>query len=143
MSGFYRDGLIMFFIVNTIFGGKFTSMYYGYVHLLFVGLTSFRVRALILYVAAGALADAFAALRDARQPDTAAMFLLACHEIYTQISSNSETSVETYEDMEEKQRFQLPSRNLDDDDIKAVSEFFGEYQRKLVHLCMDAIPIFD
>ncbi|WOK98641.1 WD repeat-containing protein 11 isoform X2 [Canna indica] len=105
-------------------------------------------RALILYVAAGALAEALAALRNAQQPDTAAMFLLACHEIYAQISSNSETSDETSVKetsitMEEKQTFQLPSRNLVDEDLKAVSEFYGEYQRKLVHLCMDAIPIFD
>lgn len=37
-------------------------------------------RALILFVAAGNLSDALAALHSARLPDTAAMFLLACHE---------------------------------------------------------------
>ncbi|XP_042424399.1 WD repeat-containing protein 11-like isoform X2 [Zingiber officinale] len=100
-------------------------------------------RALILYVAAGALVEAFAALRDARQPDTAAMFLLACHEIYSQASPNSQTDVETSITVDEKQSFQLPLRNLVDEDIKAISEFYGEYQRKLVHLCMDATPTFD
>jgi hypothetical protein len=37
-------------------------------------------RALILFVAAGNLSEALAALHSARLPDTAAMFLLACHE---------------------------------------------------------------
>nr|XP_009381634.1 PREDICTED: WD repeat-containing protein 11 isoform X1 [Musa acuminata subsp. malaccensis] len=100
-------------------------------------------RALILYVAAGALAEALTALRNARQPDTAAMFMLACHEIYTQISSESQTSVEAFASVDENRSFRLPSRNLEDEDLKAVSEFYGEYQRRLVHLCMDATPSFD
>ena len=37
-------------------------------------------RALILYVGAGALQEALASLHKAQQPDTAAMFILACHE---------------------------------------------------------------
>ncbi|GBG86177.1 hypothetical protein CBR_g41081 [Chara braunii] len=37
-------------------------------------------RALILFVSAGALVDALAAIKSARLPDTAAMFLVACHE---------------------------------------------------------------
>lgn len=100
-------------------------------------------RALILYVAAGALVEAFEALRDARQPDTAAMFLLACHEIYSQVSPKSQIDVETSITVDEKQSFQLPLWHLEDEDIKAISEFYGEYQRKLVHLCMDATPTFD
>nr|POF23854.1 hypothetical protein CFP56_51705 [Quercus suber] len=42
-------------------------------------------RALILYVGAGALQEALAALREAQQPDTAAMFIHACREIYAEI----------------------------------------------------------
>lgn len=100
-------------------------------------------RALILYVAAGALVEAFEALRDARQPDTAAMFLLACHEIYSQVSPKSQIDVETSITVDEKESFQLPLWNLEDEDLKAISEFYGEYQRKLVHLCMDATATFD
>lgn len=96
-----------------------------------------------MYVAAGALAEALTALRNARQPDTAAMFMLACHEIYTQISSESQTSVEAFASVDGNRSFRLPSRNLEDEDLKAVSEFYGEYQRRLVHLCMDATPSFD
>ncbi|XP_039688685.1 WD repeat-containing protein 11 isoform X3 [Medicago truncatula] len=45
-------------------------------------------RALILYVAAGALQEALAALREAQLPDTAAMFILACREIHAEIISD-------------------------------------------------------
>lgn len=101
-------------------------------------------RALILYVAAGSLHDALAALRDAQQPDTAAMFLLACHEIYGEITSVSEGAREPLETSEDdKQKFKLPNRNLEDEDLITVSEYYGQYQRKLVHLCMDAVPLFD
>lgn len=101
-------------------------------------------RALILYVAAGALPEALSALRNVQQPDTAAMFLLACHEINAQIALKSPPLDEQLESsLEMKQKFHLPSRNLEDDDLIAVSEYYGQYQRKLVHLCMDAIPLFD
>ncbi|XP_008809225.1 WD repeat-containing protein 11 isoform X2 [Phoenix dactylifera] len=101
-------------------------------------------RALILYVAAGALPEALSALRNAQQPDTAAMFLLACHEINAQIASKSRPLDEQLESsLEMKQKFHLPSRNLEDEDLIAVSEYYGQYQRKLVHLCMDAVPLFD
>ncbi|KAE8637248.1 hypothetical protein CSA_007711 [Cucumis sativus] len=49
-------------------------------------------RALILYVAAGALQEALAALRESQQPDTAAMFILACREIHAEFISNLENS---------------------------------------------------
>ncbi|XP_028548935.1 WD repeat-containing protein 11-like [Dendrobium catenatum] len=101
-------------------------------------------RALVLYVAAGALQEAFAALRDAKLPDTAAMFLVACHEIYAQMRSESESSHDPSDGIvDSKIKFILPSKNIDDDDVFAVSEFYGEYQRKLVHLCMDSVPLFD
>jgi len=97
-----------------------------------------------LYVAAGSLHDALAALREAHQPDTAAMFLLACHEIYEQISEESQDADEPSEtSVEERKKFHLPIRNLEGEELTTVSEFYGEYQRKLAHLCMDAVPLFD
>ncbi|KAJ0985684.1 hypothetical protein J5N97_004040 [Dioscorea zingiberensis] len=96
-------------------------------------------RALILYVAAGALHEALATLRNAQQPDTAAMFLLACHEINSQVSCKSQDSDES---TGEKQKFFLPGKSMGDEDLIAVSEYYGQYQRKLVHLCMDAQPLF-
>ncbi|KAG1346198.1 hypothetical protein COCNU_06G000270 [Cocos nucifera] len=101
-------------------------------------------RALILYVAAGALPEALSALRNVQQPDTAAMFLLACHEINAQIASKSRPLDEQLESsLQMKQKFHMPSRNLEDEDLIAVSEYYGQYQRNLVHLCMDAAPLFD
>ncbi|PKA64675.1 hypothetical protein AXF42_Ash007422 [Apostasia shenzhenica] len=101
-------------------------------------------RALILYVAAGSLNEALAALRDAKLPDTAAMFLLACHEIYATLQTESQCSDEPLDGIiDGKRKFILPSKNLNDDDVAAVTEYFGEYQRKLVHLCMDSVPLFD
>ena len=99
-------------------------------------------RALILYVAAGALEEALAALRDAQQPDTAAMFLLACHEINAEIVPKSENSNESTPSNVHK-LFVLPGINPEHEDVVAVNEYFGEYQRKLVHLCMDVSPIFN
>lgn len=104
-------------------------------------------RALILYVAAGALHEAFAALRDAHLPDTAAMFLVACHEIYAQVlSSESHNSDEPSDEATvdgRRMQFILPGMDMEDEYVSAVSEFYGEYQRKLVHLCMDLVPLFD
>ncbi|XP_062218149.1 uncharacterized protein LOC133918327 [Phragmites australis] len=103
-------------------------------------------RALILYVAAGALPEALDTLRKNQRPDTAAMFLLACHEIYSQISSESEPTNDTSGSgptPERTQKLQFPSKNVDDEDLIAVSEVFGQYQQKLVHLCMDAEPTAD
>ncbi|PIA57024.1 hypothetical protein AQUCO_00600031v1 [Aquilegia coerulea] len=99
-------------------------------------------RALILYVAAGALQEALAALRNAQQPDTAAMFLLACHEINAEFSKSGLSDDESSSD-EERQSFVLPSSSLRHEDVTAVSEYYGQYQRKLVHLCMDLQPLFD
>lgn len=101
-------------------------------------------RALVLYVAAGALHEALAALRDAQQPDTEAMFLLACHEINADIVSKSGNSGESLNPSNgNNSLFVLPGIKPEHEDITAVNEFFGEYQRKLVHLCMDAAPVFD
>ncbi|KAJ8753225.1 hypothetical protein K2173_017829 [Erythroxylum novogranatense] len=106
-------------------------------------------RAIILYVAAGALQEALAALREAHQPDTAAMFVLACREIHTEILANlgdsdnrsvpgsgSGSSVQV-------NLVDLPGLSLDNQDVIAVGEFYEQYQRKLVHFCMDSQPFSD
>ncbi|KAE9602295.1 putative transcription factor WD40-like family [Lupinus albus] len=100
-------------------------------------------RALILYVAAGALQEALTALRKAQLPDTVAMFVLACREIHEEIVSNlgindDESSSSVMDNL-------LNLRDLDpvNEDVIAVGEYFGEYQRKLVHLCMDSEPFSD
>ncbi|TVU33503.1 hypothetical protein EJB05_25326 [Eragrostis curvula] len=112
-------------------------------------------RALILYVAAGALPEALDTLRKNQRPDTAAMFLLACHEIYSQITTESEPTGETSESEptddtsgsgpmpEQTHKLHFPSKNVDDEDLIAVSEVFGQYQQKLIHLCMDTEPAAD
>ncbi|OEL29402.1 hypothetical protein BAE44_0009580 [Dichanthelium oligosanthes] len=109
-------------------------------------------RALILFVAAGALPEALDTLRKNQRPDTAAMFLLACHEIYSQITVESEpaesepagdTSGPVPTLPEQVEKLQFPSKNVADEDLIAVSEVFGQYQQKLVHLCMDTEPSAD
>ncbi|KAJ4708234.1 WD repeat-containing protein 11 [Melia azedarach] len=97
-------------------------------------------RALILYVAAGALQEALAALRGAQQPDTAAMFVLACREIYAEIIANSEKSDDESGSLTDNMPANLPGLSPEHEDAIAVGEYFGQYQRKLVHLCMDSQP---
>lgn len=93
-----------------------------------------------MYVAAGALPEALAALREAQQPDTAAMFVLACREIHSEIISDldDESSSSTNEKL-----LKLPGLDPENDDVIAVGEYYGQYQRKLVHLCMDSQPFSD
>ncbi|KAF4392022.1 hypothetical protein F8388_004351 [Cannabis sativa] len=99
-------------------------------------------RALILYVAAGALPEALAALREAQQPDTAAMFVLACREIHSEIISSLDLDDETSSSTNEK-LLKLPGLDPENEDVIAVCEYYGQYQRKLVHLCMDSQPFSD
>uniref|UniRef100_A0A7N0UK41 WD repeat-containing protein 11 n=2 Tax=Kalanchoe fedtschenkoi TaxID=63787 RepID=A0A7N0UK41_KALFE len=94
-------------------------------------------RALILYVAAGAIQEALAALRQAQQPDTAAMFILACREIHADIITSIDES--EIKDMQ----LALPGLSPDNEEVIAVAEYFIEYQKKLVHLCMDSQPFAD
>lgn len=95
---------------------------------------------MILYVAAGALQEALAALRQAQLPDTAAMFVLVCREIHTEILSQ----LDSEEDTSSKEKvLNLPGLNPSSEEVMAVGEFFGQYQRKLVHLCMDSQPYAD
>ncbi|KAK4369931.1 hypothetical protein RND71_009406 [Anisodus tanguticus] len=37
----------------------------------------------------------------------------------------------------------LPGLNPESEDVDAVGEYYGQYQRKLVHLCMDSQPFSD
>ncbi|KAJ0089637.1 hypothetical protein Patl1_13063 [Pistacia atlantica] len=100
-------------------------------------------RALILYVAAGALQEALAALRETQQPYTAAMFVLACREIYTEITTNLENSDDESGSSSSNMSVNLPGLNPENQDVIAVGEYFGQYQRTLVHLCMDSQPYYD
>ncbi|EYU34986.1 hypothetical protein MIMGU_mgv1a0003442mg, partial [Erythranthe guttata] len=99
-------------------------------------------RALILYVAAGALQEALAALRQAQLADTAAMFLLVCHETHSEFLSRLDSDEEATSSFKDKVPH-LPGLNPVDEDVVAVGEYFGQYQRKLVHLCMDSQPYTD
>ncbi|XP_016491990.2 uncharacterized protein LOC107811549 isoform X4 [Nicotiana tabacum] len=95
-------------------------------------------RALILYVAAGALPEALAALRGAQQPDTAAMFILACREIHSEYLSSLDDELRSSDKL-----VNLLGLNPESEDVTAVGEYYGQYQRKLVHLCMDSQPFSD
>ncbi|KAJ8560517.1 hypothetical protein K7X08_022377 [Anisodus acutangulus] len=95
-------------------------------------------RALILYVAAGALPEALASLRGAQQPDTAAMFILACREIHSEYLSSLDDELRSSDKL-----VNLPGLNPENEDVDAVGEYYGQYQRKLVHLCMDSQPFSD
>ncbi|CAN1170126.1 WD repeat-containing protein 11 [Linum perenne] len=100
-------------------------------------------RALILYIAAGALPEALAALREAQQPDTAAMLILACREIHAEIlSSSSDEACSSGKDTPTPST-NLPGLDPENEDVLVVGEYFGQYQRKLVHLCMDSQPRYD
>ncbi|CAN0900198.1 WD repeat-containing protein 11 [Linum grandiflorum] len=94
-------------------------------------------RALILYVAGGALPEALAALREAQQPDTAAMFILACREIHAEIVSSSEGEAGS------SGSAKLAGLEEEKEDVIVVGEYFGQYQRKLIHLCMESQPHYD
>ncbi|KAE7998910.1 hypothetical protein FH972_003405 [Carpinus fangiana] len=100
-------------------------------------------RALILYVAAGSLQEVLVALREAQQPDTAAMFILACHEIHAEIIADLGNSDDESSSLTKDKLHSLPGLDPENEDVVAVSEFYGQYQRKLVHLCMDSQPFSD
>lgn len=99
-------------------------------------------RALILYIAAGSLQDALAALREAQQPDTAAMFITACREIHAEFMETLDTNKEPDSLIKEKLLI-LPGLNPQNEDVIAVGELYGQFQQKLVHLCMDSQPFVD
>ncbi|VVB04812.1 unnamed protein product [Arabis nemorensis] len=101
-------------------------------------------RALILYVATDSLQEALTALRGA-QPDTVAMFLLACTEIHSEILNelSSQEEESEFSSGEVRVRPDLPGLEPGKEDVAAVCEYFQQYQRKLVHLCMDSQPYID
>ncbi|KAJ8768132.1 hypothetical protein K2173_021072 [Erythroxylum novogranatense] len=100
-------------------------------------------RAVILYVAAGALQEALAILREAQQPDTAAMFTLACCEIHAEVvASLVDADNESGSSVKSKQ-VELPGLSPESPDVIAVGECYEQYQRKLVHICMDSQPLSD
>ncbi|XVF34628.1 hypothetical protein REPUB_Repub18cG0075300 [Reevesia pubescens] len=100
-------------------------------------------RALILFVAAGAIQEALAALREAQQPHTAAMFILACREIHAEVITDLVVSDDESGSAIKDTLVDLPGLNPVNEDVIAVGEYLGEYQRKLVHLCMDSQPFSD
>ncbi|KAB1199382.1 WD repeat-containing protein 11 [Morella rubra] len=106
-------------------------------------LSMAKCRALILYVAAGALQDVLVALREAQQPDTAAMFVLACREIHAELIANVGNSDDESSSSTKEKLRNLPGLDPENEDVIAVGEFYGQYQRKLVHLCMDSHPFSD
>ncbi|GAY45482.1 hypothetical protein CUMW_089810 [Citrus unshiu] len=77
-------------------------------------------RALILYVAAGGLQEALAALREAQHPDTAAMFVLACREIYAEIITNLENSDDESGSSTNNVPDNLPGLSPENEDVRAV-----------------------
>lgn len=96
-------------------------------------------------MAAGSLQEALAALREVQQPDTVAMFVLACKEIHseivTELSSQEEESETAFG--ESAVLHDLPGLEPGKEEETAVCEYFQQYQRKLVHLCMDSQPYTD
>ncbi|KAL0333972.1 UNVERIFIED_CONTAM: hypothetical protein Sangu_1553400 [Sesamum angustifolium] len=98
-------------------------------------------RALILYVAAGGLQEALAALRQAQLPDTAAMFILVCREIHAEFLSHLDSDEDAT--LLKNKVMNLPGLNPENEDVVAVGEYYGQYQRKLVHMCMDSQPYTD
>ena len=83
---------------------------------------------------------ALAALREVQQPDTAAMFILACREIHANIISDLGNSDDESKSSIKDKLPHLPGLGPQNEDVIAVGEYFGQYQRKLVHLCMDSQP---
>lgn len=96
-----------------------------------------------MYVAAGSLQEALAALREAQQPDTAAMFVLACNEVHAETVAKLGNVDDESGPFVKDFLASLPGLEPTNEDVIAVREYFQEYQRKLVHLCMDSQPFFE
>ncbi|KAF3790620.1 WD repeat-containing protein 11 [Nymphaea thermarum] len=80
-------------------------------------------RALMLYVASGAMYEALSALRASQLPDAPAMFLLACHEINSKLDSpsgNSGVHSKANGGNERKPKLLLPIISQDHEDVAAV-----------------------
>jgi hypothetical protein len=106
---------------------------------------------MMLYVAAGALMEALDILRKANQPDTAAMFLLACHEakVSARASMNAAAAVKECPPMivdskASANTLDLPGRLPQHlEGIQAVCEYYGLYQRLLAHMCTGITAVVD
>lgn len=107
---------------------------------------------MILFVGAGALSEALAALRNAQLPDAAAMFLLVCHEAKGVARASTAAKLkglETFDggatgDGAGADLLDLPGDlNMQREDVRAVCEYFGQYQRLLAHLCTGVVPLID
>lgn len=96
-------------------------------------------------MAAGSLQEALAALREVQQPDTVAMFVLACKEIQSEIVTELSSQDEESETASGESTVppDLPGLEPGKEEETAVCEYFQQYQRKLVHLCMDSQPYTD
>lgn len=97
-------------------------------------------RAVTLYVAAGALQEALTAIREAQLPDTAAMFVVACREIHAEIVNKLGNLDDEPSSPIKNALVCLPGLDPESQDVIAVGEYFGQYQKKLIHLCMDSLP---
>ena len=94
-------------------------------------------RALALYVAAGALGEALDALQKVRQPDSAIMLLLACHEARQAAYAAAPPHVSRKRPEEaERAGLDLPGNlRQREEQVRAACDFFAQYQRWLAHLC--------
>jgi hypothetical protein len=104
---------------------------------------------MILFVGAGALAEALAALRNAQLPETSAMFLLACHEAKATARASLNKPAEDEQESKsnagtEGWSLDLPgSLNSQTEGVVAVCEYFGQYQRMLAHTVSGLQPVSD
>ncbi|KAL2631416.1 hypothetical protein R1flu_016102 [Riccia fluitans] len=103
-------------------------------------------RAMILFVASGALSEALAALRNAQLPDSSALFLLACHEAKQHAMSDlmSKEELDVSREKVEIAGLELPGDlSKHADGVVAVCEYFGQYQRMLAHTVTTVSPVTD
>jgi WD repeat-containing protein 11 len=84
-----------------------------------------------LYIAAGSLQDALAALSEAQKPDTAAMFIIACREIHSKYIENLDPNKESDSLIKEK-LLVLPGLNPENENVKAVGELYGQFQQTCI-----------
>lgn len=77
-------------------------------------------------MAAGAFPEALVALREAQQPEAAAMFVVACHEIRKAFITDSQSDEESGPSVKEDVP-PLPGLNSDNEDVIADRLEFSSY----------------
>ncbi|CAK9202784.1 unnamed protein product [Sphagnum troendelagicum] len=90
-------------------------------------------------------------IRKANQPDTAAMFLLACHEakVSARASMNAAAAFKDCPPMivhskASANTLDLPSKLPQHlEEIQALCEYYGQYQRLLAHMCIGITSFVD